>query len=149
MLKIGDRVPAFTAQASDGRTVNFADLRGKPVVVFFFPKAFTYGCNREAAQFGLLASQFTELGAAVFGVSDDDVKTTCEFATEKGVILLQDAERKLISLFGVSMPLIDRVKRITFVIDAEGTVREVIDHIVQFTRHADDALSAVRRLARR
>jgi peroxiredoxin len=43
MLKIGDRVPAFTAQATDGRTVNFGDLRGKPVVVFFFPKAFTYG----------------------------------------------------------------------------------------------------------
>ena len=95
-----------------------------------------------------MASQFRTLGVEVFGVSDDDVQTVCEFSAAKGVTLLQDADRKIINLFGVSAPLIDRVKRVTFVIDTEGVVREIFDHIVQFARHADDALSAARRLAR-
>jgi peroxiredoxin len=95
-----------------------------------------------------LASQFQAIGVEVFGVSDDDAKTACDFATEKGVTLLQDADRKVINLFGVSAPLIQRVKRVTYVIDGEGVVREIIDHLVQFARHADDALMAARRLAR-
>jgi peroxiredoxin Q/BCP len=95
-----------------------------------------------------LASQFRALGVEVFGVSADDVQTVCEFATDKGVTLLQDADRKIIDLFGVSAPLIQRVKRVTFVIDGQGVVREIFDHIVQFARHADDALSAARRLVR-
>jgi peroxiredoxin Q/BCP len=95
-----------------------------------------------------LATEFRALGAEVFGVSADDAQTTCDFAADKKVTLLQDGERKIINLFGVSAPLVQRVKRVTFVIDGQGIVREIIDHIVQFSRHADDALSAVRRLAR-
>ena len=94
-----------------------------------------------------MASEFHALGVEVFGVSADNAQTACDFAADKRVTLLQDAERKIITLFGVSTPLIDRVKRVTFVIDGQGVVREVIDHIIQFAAHADDALSAARRLA--
>ena len=85
------------------------------------------------------------MGAEVFGVSVDDASVACEFAADKGVRLLQDAERTIARLFGV-VGLLDRVRRVTFVIDGAGVVRDVIRHELQFARHADDALAAVRRL---
>ena len=84
----------------------------------------------------------------MLGVSVDDVATACRFAGERKVVLLQDPERRIASAYGVIAPLLSRIRRVTYVINASSVVRAVIHHELQFARHATDALALVRELAR-
>lgn len=94
-----------------------------------------------------MAPDIARLGGAVYGVSVDDDRVACDFAREMKVTLLKDKGRAIADAFGVPVPLLQHVRRVTFVLDREGVVRGVFHHELQFARHADDALALVRRLA--
>jgi len=144
MLKIGDLAPDFVAQASDGRELRLSELRGRPVVLYFYPKAFTAGCTVETIGFRDSYEDLKKLGAEVVGVSTDAHDTQCRFAGKHGVSfpLVGDPDKSISKSYGVlrSIPSLDR--RVTFLIDEEGVIEAVFKHEILVTRH----LSDVRRL---
>lgn len=79
-LNEGDTLPALALTGADGQTVDLADLRGRKLVLYFYPKADTPGCTREAQDFGVLGDDFAEAGAVVIGVSRDEPKKLAKFA---------------------------------------------------------------------
>jgi len=128
MLKVGDRAPDFEAPTTSGGTLRFSDLRGKRVVVFFFPKAFTTGCSIETARFHAVYPEIQDLGAEVIGVSTDDHETQCSFASAQGASfpMIGDADKTICKAFGVLVPVLGFSRRISFVIDEQGMIRDVL-----------------------
>ncbi len=136
-LKVGDNAPNFSAKDEDGNTVNLSDFKGKKLVVFFYPKASTPGCTAEACN---LRDNFKELqnkNYALLGASADNEKRQKSF-TEKYKFpfpLLADEDKAVINAFGVWGPKqfmgkkYDGIHRITFVIDENGIIENVIDKV--------------------
>jgi peroxiredoxin Q/BCP len=145
MLKVGSQAPDFEATDCTGRSVRLSDFRGRRVVLFFFPKAFTSGCTAEVRHFRDHQARIRELGAELIGVSVDSLETQCAFAKQEQVEfpMLGDSDRKLSGLFGVLWPLVRRDRRVTFVIGPEGAVEQVIQHEVRVFQHLDDVLAAL------
>ena len=151
MLKIGDHAPDFTAEATNGSNVSLGALRGRPVVVYFFPKAFTMGCTVETRHFCDNYQRIRELGAEIIGISADkfDRSASSPSSNKAPFPLVGDEDKRICEAFGVLWPLIKIPQRITFVIDEEGMVRAVFHHEVQISRHLDDVREFLERRAQR
>jgi peroxiredoxin Q/BCP len=129
----GESAPDFTLAADDGRQVKLSELRGKPVVLYFYPKDDTPGCTKEACAFRDRTAELKAKGAVVLGVSPDDVESHGKFRDKFSLNfpLLADLGHQVAERYGawreknlygkVSMG----VQRSTFVIDGEGKVRKV------------------------
>ena len=145
-IHVGDRAPSFVAQTGDGRTVSLADFRGKYLVLYFYPKAFTAGCTKEARRFRDNHAEIRELGADVVGVSVDDSAVQCQFAAREkvGFPLIADRDHSLSTSYGVMRRLLPFAKRITFVIDPEGRVVARFEHELQVNKHLDGVLRFLR-----
>jgi peroxiredoxin Q/BCP len=119
---------------------------GGPIVVFFYPKAFTAGCTAQACHFRDLGAEFAELGASRLGVSRDSTDKQAAFAQrhEFDFPLIGDPDGKVSAAFGAKRigPLPSR--RQTYVLDADLTVLAVISSEVDMERHADEALAVLR-----
>jgi peroxiredoxin Q/BCP len=150
MLKVGEAAPDFEGVDCNGRPVRLRDFRGRRVVLFFFPKAFTPGCTSEVRHFRDNQARIRELGAELIGVSVDNVETQCAFAKAEQVEfpLLGDPERRLSGLFGVLWPLVRLDRRVTFVLGPEGVVENVIQHEVRVSQHLDDVLQTLEKTGR-
>ncbi|MEN6546727.1 MAG: thioredoxin-dependent thiol peroxidase [Armatimonadia bacterium] len=153
-LKEGDKAPAFRLPASTGSEISLADFAGKKaVVLYFYPKDMTPGCTQEACSFRDLASEFEEAGAAILGVSADDLASHGKFADkhELNFPLLSDLEGKVAQQYGVwkEKNMYGKKKmgvvRTTFLIDQKGVIRKVWPK-VKVDQHADAVLEAVRGL---
>jgi thioredoxin-dependent peroxiredoxin len=147
-MQVGEQVPDFTAAMEDGSTRTLsAILQDGPVVLFFYPKAFTGGCTAQSCHFRDLAAEFAEIGAQRIGVSRDDVDTQASFRSEHGLDfpLIADTDGAIARIFGTKRlgPLWS--KRHTFVIDTDRTVIEVIRSETDMDVHADQALAALAR----
>ncbi len=127
------KAPAFSLRATDGATVKLSELKGKPVVLYFYPKDDTPGCTKEACAFRDRLAEIQKLGAVVLGVSADDVASHKKFSEKFSLNfpLLADTDHKLAEQYGawreknmygkVSMG----IQRSTFLIDAKGAVAKV------------------------
>lgn len=145
-MREGDKVEDFTATLDDGRTIGFFDLlQDGPVVVFFYPKAFTPGCTAEACHFRDLAAEFAAAGAQRIGVSRDDASTQAAFREQHRLDfpLIADRDGAVARRFGAKRPSILWSKRQTFVIDTDGTVVKAISSERDMQVHADEALRAL------
>ena len=149
-MKQGDLVPDFSLPDQTGTPRTLTDLLDAgPVVLFFYPAAFTPGCTAEACHFRDLASEFADIGATRVGISADSVSKQAEFAESKSFDypLLSDEDGGVATAFGVKRGLLGKlapVKRATFVI---GTDRRVLDSYsseIRFEAHADKALEYLR-----
>ena len=135
MLKVGDKVPEFSAKDQDGNTVNLTDYKGKKLVVFFYPRANTPGCTAEACNLRDNYSLLQEQGYELLGVSEDSQKKQANFKSkyEFQFPLLADEDHTVIETFGVWGPKkfmgkeYDGLHRTTFVIDGEGVIEKVIE----------------------
>jgi peroxiredoxin Q/BCP len=145
---MGEVAPDFTARSTDGELVSLSALRGRHVVLYFFPKAFTPGCTRETIRFRDAQDDIRALGGEVIGVSVDDHETQCDFAqsTGAGFPLIGDADHALSRLYGVLRPFLKLDRRVTFVIDREGVVRGVFEHEFQIAKHLDGVLHLLEKL---
>ena len=129
MIEMGAEVPDFEADGTGG-TVRFGDLRGRAVVLYFYPKDSTPGCTTETREFGDASPAFAAANAVVFGISRDGLKSHLRFKEALGIPfdLLCDPDEKLCSLFGVMKTKnmygkqVRGVERSTFVIDGGGIV---------------------------
>ena len=147
------KAPAFSLKATDGTTVKLSELKGKIVVLYFYPKDDTPGCTKEACAFRDRISEITELGAVVLGVSPDDAASHKKF-TDKFKLnfpLLVDDGHKLAEKYGawreknmygkVSMG----IQRSTFLIDATGAVAKVWKK-VSVDGHDQQVIEAIKAL---
>jgi thioredoxin-dependent peroxiredoxin len=144
MIEEGVPAPDFEARADDGSTVRLSDLRGKPVVLFFYPKDDTPGCTTQACGLRDVWHELSEHGIQVLGVSRDDADSHTAFKQklELPFPLLVDVDRKIGDAYGIENynDVFDVYKRSTVVIDADGNVAKVLPDVDAST-HADEVLS--------
>lgn len=146
MIQEGDVAPDFSAVDCTGSTFTLSSLRGRRVVLFFFPRAFTIGCTIENRAFRDNHELIRSLGAELVGISVDSVQRQCEFAERENIrfTLLGDESRELGRNYGVLWPVLDVDRRVTFILSPEGKVEHVIHHEVRVWRHLDDVLEWLR-----
>lgn len=134
----GDMAPDFTAPTHDGKRLQLSALRGKPVVLYFYPEADTPGCTRESQGFRDTYAELQAKGIAVIGVSVDPVDKQCSFAEKYSLPfpLVADSDKKVTRAYEVLNPS-GRAQRVTFLIDGAGKITEVlkgIDAVEHVTR---------------
>lgn len=136
-LKIGDKAPLFAVKNQQGELVKLGDLRGKKVVLFFYPKASTPGCTAEACNLRDNYKDLTEQGFEVIGVSADSEKRQANFRDKNDLpySLLADEDMAVIKAYGVWGPKkfmgreFDGIHRTTFVIDEKGMIENIISKV--------------------
>jgi thioredoxin-dependent peroxiredoxin len=146
----GKPAPEFTLEDDAGETVSLSDFRGKPVVLYFYPKDDTPGCTAQACGIRDAYGEFEQAGAVVLGVSPDKVSKHVKFKEKYDLpfTLLADPEHEVAERYGVwgEKKYMGRsymgVNRTTFVIAPDGTVAEVMEN-VKPDSHADDVLASL------
>jgi peroxiredoxin Q/BCP len=146
LLAVGAAAPDIEATAQDGENVKLADLEGKPVVVYFYPKDDTPGCTAEAQGIRDQWESLKQTGAVVIGVSTDDADSHKAFAQKHSLpfLLLPDPKGDIAKAFGVPLTL-GHAKRVTFVIDKQGKIAKVFPSVAP-KGHAEELLAALRAL---
>jgi peroxiredoxin Q/BCP len=147
-LKAGDPAPEFSAATNGGGRVSLADLRGKNVVLYFYPRDDTPGCTKEACAFRDYFAEFKKAGAVVLGVSTDPVKSHDKFATkfELPFTLLADEDKKIVTAYGVwgEKTFMGRkyqgTHRVTFLIGPDGRIKKIWPQ-VKPDEHAEEVLA--------
>lgn len=149
MLKEGDSAPDFRAKNQNGDDVNLADLRGKRVVLYFYPKDDTPGCTKQACSLRDSFDVFEEKGIKVLGVSNDDEKSHQKFISKYSLPfdLLADTDKKIVNdyevygeknMYGKKYMGINRT---TFLIDETGRIAKIFKK-VKVDEHAGEVLEA-------
>jgi peroxiredoxin Q/BCP len=139
MLKVGDPAPPFSLVGSDGKTHSLAELKGRPVVLAWFPKAFTQGCTIECKSMREAGDQIRQFDVAYFAASVDDAETNKKFAEslELDFPILSDPEKKVARAYGVVTPERQVAHRWTFYIGPDGKILSV-DREVQVKTAAQE-----------
>ncbi len=147
--QVGDKAPAFTLSNQDGKTIESSSFYGKqPIVIYFYPKNFTPGCTAEACSFRDHYEDFTDLGAAVIGVSNDTVSSHARFVKKHNLpfTMLADENGELRKTFNVKGNLLGLIPgRETFVIDSDGIIQMRFDSM-QASTHITKALKMLKAL---
>jgi peroxiredoxin Q/BCP len=149
----GDSAPAFSLPASGGRTASSAALKGKPYVLYFYPKADTPGCTKEACDFNEALTQFRKAGLDIIGVSPDPMKPIEKFAQKFSLDfpLASDEDHKLSEAYGVwvEKSMYGRtymgIERSTFLVGADGKIAQAWRK-VSVPGHAAEVLAAAKGL---
>ena len=148
-VQVGDKAPDFTLPSQSGEQVRLYDRLGERVVVlYFYPKDDTPGCTAEACAFRDSHEVFTDAGAEVIGVSSDSADRHAAFAGRHNLpfTLLSDRGGRVRKSYGVPTLLGVVPGRVTYVIDREGTIRQVFNSMTNIGQHVGDAAGMVKRL---
>ena len=148
MLSIGTQAPDFTLPDKDGNPVTLSELRGRRVVLYFYPKDNTPGCTRQACAFAANLTEFEKRGITVIGISKDSIASHQKFAEKYNLpfILLSDPDRVAIEAYGVwqEKKMAGKVGmgvvRTTFLIDEDGVITAVMPKVKPDT-NAQDVLA--------
>lgn len=150
----GDKAPPFSLPTDDGATLALKDLKGKPVVLYWYPKDDTSGCTTEACEFRDLFPRFTKGSAVILGASPDSVKSHVKFKQKYDLpfTLLADEDHKVAEAYGVwvEKSMYGRkymgIERTTFIIGPDGRIARVFEK-VKAAGHAAAVEEALRGLA--
>jgi thioredoxin-dependent peroxiredoxin len=152
-LSIGTRAPAFSLPATDGREIRLDSLKGRKVVLYFYPKDDTSDCTLEAQNFQALKQDFAAADTEIIGVSPDSLKSHDKFRAKYGLdfALASDEATAMLQAYGVwvEKSMYGRaymgVKRTTLLIDREGAIAKVWNK-VKVEGHAEEVLAAAKAL---
>jgi len=152
-LTPGTRAPAFSLPATDGREISLDGLRGRKVVLYFYPKDDTSGCTLEAQAFQSLRGEFEAADTEIVGVSPDSLKSHDKFRAKHGLEfpLASDETKAMLEAYGVwvEKSMYGRrymgVERTTVLIDREGRIARIWNK-VKVPGHAEEVLAAARAL---
>lgn len=152
-VEAGQKAPAFTLTADDGTKVRLSELKGKPVVLYFYPRDDTPGCTREACSFRDRKSELKKLGAVVLGVSTDSIESHGKFRDKYDLNfpLLADVDHSVAEKYGAwrEKNMYGKkslgIQRSTFLIDPAGKVAKVWK-AVKVDGHDEQVLEALREL---
>jgi thioredoxin-dependent peroxiredoxin len=141
-LSVGDTAPNFTVKDTNGNTVSLSDYAGKTVVLYFYPKDDTPGCTKEACGFRDNYTQYQGKDVVLFGVSTDDEASHKAFTDKYSLPfpLLADTDKTIVKAYDVDGG--GYAKRVTYVIDPDGTIAKVYTTINTET-HAVDLLAEI------
>ena len=150
MVREGEPAPDFTLASDVGVPVSLSDFRGRPVVLYFYPKDDTPGCTAQACDIRDRYAEFERAGAIVLGISPDDAGSHVKFKEKYGLpfTLLADPEHEVAERYGVwgEKNYMGRtymgVSRSTFLVGPDGVVTKVL-HDVKPAAHADDVLAVL------
>jgi thioredoxin-dependent peroxiredoxin len=150
---VGDRAPDFTLPTDGGGTIKLSDLKGKTVVLYFYPKDDTPGCTKEACGFSDSLPNFAKLKAEIIGVSRDSAASHDRFKKKYGLKfrLGSDADGKVSDAYGtwVEKSMYGRtymgMERATYLIDAKGVIRQVWRK-VKVPGHVEEVMAAIKAL---
>jgi thioredoxin-dependent peroxiredoxin len=153
-LSIGTKAPAFSLPATDGREISLDGLKGRKVVLYFYPKDNTSGCTLEAQNFQALRKDFAAADTEIVGVSPDSLKSHDKFRAKYGLdfALASDEAKTMLEAYGVwtQKSMFGHkymgVERTTVLIDRKGNVARVWPK-VKVAGHAEEVLRAARNLA--
>jgi thioredoxin-dependent peroxiredoxin len=151
VIEEGKPAPDFELKSDSGESVKLSDLRGRQVVLYFYPKDDTPGCTKQACGIRDAYGEFEQVGAVVLGVSPDDERSHLKFKEKFDLPfrLLADEDHRVSEAYGVwgEKKYMGRtymgIARSTFVIGEDGNVKSVM-HNVKPDSHADDVLAALR-----
>jgi peroxiredoxin Q/BCP len=149
----GTKAPSFTLPTDGGGSVSLADFKGKKLVLYFYPRADTPGCTREAIDFSAMAKKFAAAGTVVVGVSADPVKAQDAFKRKHSLAipLASDETHEMLEAYGVwgEKSMYGKkflgVSRVTFLLDKEGRIAQVWPK-VKVEGHAAEVLAAAQAL---
>jgi peroxiredoxin Q/BCP len=147
-MQVNDKAPDFTTVDENGKEVSLKDFRGKAVVLFFYPKADTPGCTKEACGFRDAYKQIQKTGAVVLGISADSSDKQKKFQDKYDLpyTLLADTDKKICNAFGVIKDknmygkIFKGIARTTFVIAPDGKIQHIFNN-VKAEGHADEVLA--------
>jgi len=154
-VKVGRKIPDIELHLTGDRSTRLADMHGKPLVLYFYPKASTPGCTQEGLDFSAAIAKFRRQSCRILGASRDSLKAQENFKAKQGFPfdLVSDPDEKLCTLFDVIKmknmygKQVRGIERSTFLIDAEGVLRREWRG-VKVKGHVDEVLEAVKALAR-
>ena len=152
MLEVGQKAPALKGKTDEG-TFDLAKHKGKPVVVYFYPKDMTSGCTKQACDFRDRKKVYQKLGATVVGVSRDSVERHAKFREKEGLDfpLVSDEDGKITEAWGVWREKSNYgrkymgIARATFLIDEKGKIAQIWDP-VRVPGHVDKVMAAIKEL---
>lgn len=152
-LKVGDKAPAFKLKNQDEETISLSGLKGKPVVLYFYPKDDTPGCTKEACNFRDEFPKFGKLKAEIIGISTDSVKSHKKFAEKYGLPfnLLADEKKQVVQEYGVwkEKNMYGRkylgIERTTFIINSDGRIANIFPK-VKVDEHNKEVMEALKEL---
>ena len=152
-IAVGESVPAISLQLTGGHTADLADYRGKPLVLYFYPKANTPGCTQEGLDFSAAIARFRRQSCVILGASRDGLKAQENFKAKQGFPfdLVADTDEVLCNTFGVIKmknmygKKVRGIERSTFLIDAEGVLRQEWRG-VKVKGHVEQVLEAAKAL---
>jgi thioredoxin-dependent peroxiredoxin len=141
-LQPGDTAPDFTLPTDTGETVTLSDLRGRRVIVYFYPTAMTPGCTTQACDFSDSLDDLNAEGYTVLGISKDTTEKLAKFRAKEGltITLLSDVDKDVLTAWGafgekkLYGKVVEGVIRSTFVVDSDGTI-ELAQYNVKATGH--------------
>lgn len=149
-MKIGERIPAFQALDHEGKAVSIdPDELKHPIVIYFYPKDDTPGCTKEACSFRDEYETFSDANVEVYGISADSVEDHRHFRSKHRLpfTLLSDPDNAIRKQFGVRGNLLGLLPgRVTFVIDANGTVVHQFNSQLNAVKHVQESLDAIAKL---
>ena len=151
MLKVGDRAPDFSAPIAGGGEFVLSSFLGKKCVVLsFYPRDFTPGCTEQACSYRDAYAEIDALGAVIAGISADSEERHERFADTHGLPypLISDPDQRLSEEYGVRrlFGLVPLLKRVTYVIDRRGVIRNVIHHEFRIGQHIGEIQASLREL---
>jgi peroxiredoxin Q/BCP len=142
LLEPGTPAPDFELPDSDGAPVRLSALRGRPVVVYFYPKDDTSVCTKQACTFRDRFAEFENSGARILGISGDSTASHAKFAAKYALpfTLLSDKDGAVRKLYGVNKKFGLIPGRVTYVIDGDGRIRHAYSALAESDRHVEEAL---------
>lgn len=152
-LEVGDKAPSFKLKNQDGETVTLSELKGKSIVLYFYPKDDTSGCTKEACNFRDEFPKFKKIKAEIIGISADSVKSHKKFAEKYDLPfdLLSDESKDVVEKYGVwqEKSMYGKkymgIVRTTFIIDAAGKIRKIFPK-VKVDKHNQEVMEALKEL---
>ncbi len=149
-LHAGDKAPDFSLPSTDGSVISLKSLRGRKVVLYFYPKDDTPGCTKEACSFTENLALVGKKGAVIFGISADSVKSHKKFSEKYHLAfpLLSDENKEMIHSYGVwkQKSFMGRtymgIERTTFIIDEKGTITHIFPK-VKVDGHTEEVLKVL------
>lgn len=147
MPKVGEVAPDFVGTTDENKPLRLSDLRGNVVVLYFYPRANTPGCTKEACSFRDSMIRLVGLGVKVVGVSTDPVSRQASFKAKftLGFPLVADADKVITKKYGVLRSMVGFAERVTFLIDRKGVVRHIWLK-VNVTGHVDEVIAKIEEL---
>lgn len=145
MLRVGDTAPPIDAATSLGTRFVLSQQEGLCTVLYFFPKAFTPGCTRETKYFRDNHVELELAGAAVAGISTDDLATQCSFADslKAPFPMIADPDHAISRAYDVLWPIVGLARRITYVVSPTSVIEAVFHHELRVEEHRNDVLRFV------